>query len=219
MAEVRAVHHEEARFPSYAMAGGSALEGLAGVSALVLAILGLLGIYSFYMLSIATILVGAALILEGTALTARMATTMHDVTGGRLALSEFGSGIGVNYIGGITGIVLAIIAMAGVSPWILLPCAAIVYGVTHIFGTSAISSMTQNRYASEPDNVQRMITLAAKSTGEVQMFIGFGGLVLGVLALLGYVSMTLVLVSMLAFGFADMLRGPAVAARAIRRFL
>jgi hypothetical protein len=87
---------------------GARLTMFGGAGALVLAILGLVGILPFYMLGIATICVGGALIMEGGAVSARMGDAVRQATAGKADLSDLGGGITVEFLGGAAGVALGI---------------------------------------------------------------------------------------------------------------
>jgi hypothetical protein len=193
------------------------VEGLSGAGALVLSILGLVGIFPLYMLGIATILIGAALIMEGGAVTARLSHALREATSGKVELAELGGGISVEFLGGVAGVALGIVGLAGVWPYALWPVAAIVFGVAHVLGSAVTARVRAYRYAEEPEHIQKIAGEAARGAADVQAIIGVGGIVLGILALIGFVPLTLTLITMLVFGFADMLRGPSITARAISR--
>jgi hypothetical protein len=217
MAEVMTRTHEEPRPAWLTMLSGSMLEGVAGAGAIVLTILGLVGFYQFYMIGVAAILIGAALIMEGTAVSARMARALHEATAGKVELTELGGGLSIEFLGGVGGIALGILGLAGVLPYVLWPIAAIVFGGAHVFGSAITARVRSYRYTGEQEYVQRIASEVAKGAADVQGFIGLSGVALGILALIGFVPATLTLVALLAFGFADLLRGPSIAARAITR--
>jgi hypothetical protein len=217
MAEVMTRTREEPQPAWLTMLSGSILEGVAGAGAIVLTILGLVGFYQFYMLGVATILIGAALIMEGAAVSGRMGHALHEATAGKVELTELGGGLSIEYLGGVGGIALGILGLAGVMPYVLWPIAAIVFGGAHVFGSAVTARVRTYRYSGEQEHVQRIANEVAKGAADVQAFIGLNGIALGILALIGFVPTILTLVAFLAFGFADLLRGPSITARAITR--
>jgi hypothetical protein len=217
MAEMVGGVHEESKLIRFTMFSSSMLEGAAGAGAIVLGILGLVGVLQFYMVGIAVILVGAALIMEGGAVTSRMAHAMHEATAGKVELAELGGGISVEFLSGVAGIALGILGLAGVLSEALWPVAVIVFGGAHVFGSGVTARIRTFRYSAEPEYVQKMAGEAVRAAADVQAFIGLSGVALGILALIGFVPMILTLVAILAFGFADLLRGPAITSRVITR--
>jgi hypothetical protein len=207
-----AVHEEKG--VRLAMFSGSTLEGLAGAGAVVLSILALIGLFPFYLVAIATLAVGFALLMEGSASSARLARAVHEATAGKTTLGELGGGISMEYFGGIAGLALGILSLAGLIPAVLLPVAAIVYGVVHFFGSAVTANVRIWSFADQPENIRRLIEASARGAAGIQGLIGIGGAVLGILALIGMVPLTLTIIAMLAFGVADLIRSPVIALRA-----
>jgi hypothetical protein len=218
MAEVMTHPHEESRWTRLTMASSSAVEGLAGAGAIVLSILGLAGLFPSFLLGIAVIVIGGALIMEGGAVAARLSYALREASEGKIELAELGGGVSLEFLGGAAGIALAIIGLAGVVPMILWPIAAIVYGAAHLFGSTITAHIRTYKYLGQPEHVQNVANQAVRAAADVQGLIGIGGITLGILALIGFAPLTLTLITMLAFGFADLLRGPSIAARAFSRF-
>jgi hypothetical protein len=117
----------------------------------------------------------------------------------------------------VGGLALGIIGLAGVLPYVLWPAAAIVFGAAHVFGSAVTAQIRTYRYTQEPEHVQKIAGEVARGAADVQALIGVGGIVLGILALIGFAPSLLTLITVLGFGFADMLRGPSITARAITR--
>ncbi len=112
-------------------------------------------------------------------------------------------------IGGIATVVLAIIALAGVHPEVILPIAVIVFGAALLIQGGTMLS----EYAS--------IIFPAGTTGAPSEHIGVGslstlflvgvaGIVLGILALLGLATGTLCAIAVIAFGSALLLSSNSV---------
>lgn len=111
-------------------------------------------------------------------------------------------------VGGIATVVLAIVALAGVNPGILVPVAVIVFGAALLVQGGTILSEHAH------------ILFPATGTGSMEQFkggnlsavfmVGIAGIVLGVLALLGVAAATLSAVSVIAFGAALVLTANSV---------
>src|SRR5215475_14459618 len=112
-------------------------------------------------------------------------------------------------IGGIATMVLAIIALAGVHPEVILPIAIIVFGAALLIQGGTMLS----EYAS--------IIFPAGSAGAMSdqfgvgslstlFLVGVAGIVLGILALLGITPEILTAIAVIAFGSALMLTSNAV---------
>src|SRR5262249_7927802 len=98
------------------LAGGSVTEAIGAIGAVVLAIIGLAGILSSLMASIATIVIGAALLMEGIA--SRQFVFTRELKAG--------------FFAGVAGTILGILALFGTAPQTLLAVALIVFGVSFL---------------------------------------------------------------------------------------
>ncbi len=197
--------------------GGASLEVIGGAAAIVLAIIGVAGFYPMYMLSIATICAGAALLAEGGSIAARWNDVVRRLEGGRNDRAELVGGIGTEVFGGAVGIVLGILALLGVRPFVLLPVAAIVFGGSLLLGGAAQPEL--DALVPEHDARLRRITRdAIQASGGVMVMVGIAAAVLGILALLSVGPiMTLTLVALLCVGGALLVAGGALTARFARR--
>lgn len=193
--------------------GGSTAEAVVGAGAVVLAILGLANIWPGYMASIATIVVGAALLFQGGAIASRY-SDLAQRTGG----SEIGGGVSAEILGGAAGIALGILALLGIMPATLTPVAIIVFGGALLIGSAAtarLNSLTTFRMSERARDVTRGAIEMASGT---EVLVGIGAIVLGILALLGMAPRTLVLVALLALGAAVLFSGSAVSSRMVSIF-
>lgn len=210
------VAHEE-KISAATLAGGSSLELIGGGAAAVLAIIGLAGYLPLYMTSIASIAIGGALLAHGAAVTARWADTMRQASGNRSEQIAVGGAAGSEFLGGAAAIVLGILALAGTSPLVLLPVAAIIVGGTILLGAPAQPEIA----GLAPDRDRRMSRItreAVEGASGGMVLAGLGAIVLGILALVGVGPVyTLVQVALLAVGVALLLGGSALTARFGRR--
>ncbi len=168
--------------------GSSAiLESIGALATIALAVVGLAGVLSTIMAAIATIVLGAAILIEGGAFAARFSEGLSrsGTTGQPLEWSE---GLSAEFLGGLTGIILGVLAMLGTAPVTLLSVAALVYGVTFLLGGVAMGSHSQS-------------------------VIGFGAVVLGLLAIVGLSPMPLTLAALVSLGASALLTGSAACAR------
>ncbi len=97
------------------------------------------------------------------------------------------------FLGGVTGIIMGILALLGIAPLTLLSVAVLVLGATYLF--SGLSSM------------------ASSSQG----LMGVSALVLGILALIGLSPLVLVLAGLVCLGASALLHGAAIGARVLAR--
>lgn len=189
------------------MLGGSTAEAIAGAAAAVLAVLGLLGLLTTTMAAIATIAVGAAFMIEGGSIAARM-SRMHN--GARY--STVGGGMTVETLGGATGVVLGVLALIGIEPWTLMPIAAIVIGGSLRIGAGAADQIESMVHQHSPGG--ESLHQAVNVSSGARVLVGVGAGTLGILALVGISDpVALTLVALLALGAAEFLFGSALGAR------
>jgi hypothetical protein len=209
------VQEREEEKSAEVVAGGSTVEAIAGVVAVVLAILGLAGLLPVYMLDIATIAVGVALLFEGGAIAMRYSRLLSETAGSRMSSTEMGGGMSVEILGGIAGIALGILALLGLVSLTLTAVAAIVFGATLLLssGTTTRLNCLMIDGHGWSDTTRHMAREAVLSAASVQVLVGLAGGVLGLLALLGIHPLTLTLVAMLCVGGSVLLSGAAVSGK------
>jgi hypothetical protein len=112
-------------------------------------------------------------------------------------------------IGGIATIVLAIIALAGVHPEVILPIAVIVFGAALLIqGGTMLSEYASLIFpAGSTGAPSEQIGVGSLST---LFLVGVAGIVLGILALLGITTGTLSAIAVIAFGSALLLSSNSV---------
>lgn len=193
------------------LTGASASEAVIGAAAVVVAVLGLIGTLPFYMAAIATIAVGAALLIEGLGIAAQVRALEHELVGNRQTGALIG-GTSVEVVGGVAGIVLGVLALFGVEPFVMLAIAAIVYGGTLIFGTGA--SRQVDAAASMRGGYGGVSHQALVSSDGAKILGGIAAATLGILYFADVgVGLTLILSAMLVAGLVNLLSGTALAAR------
>lgn len=177
--------------------GGSILEVLAGVGAVVLAIIGLADVSRFGMTGAATIVVGAALMLEGGALLATLRGLRRH--GPRGMKAQLGGPASIAILGGVAGIVLGALALAGIASELFLAIAAIVYG-----GTLILASMGTARAHAE-------VGEGGETASGLELLAGVVAVTLGILALFDVAPMVLTLIALLAVGATVLVSGSSLA--------
>ncbi len=198
--------------------GGSSVETLGGLVAIVLAIIGVTGYEQIYMLGAAAIATGIALLAQGGSVAARWNDVLRRLDGERYDRSELIGGIGTEVFGGAVGIVLGVLALANVRPFVLLPVAAIVFGGSLLLGGAAQPELEELVPERDP-RYRRLTRDAIQASGGIMVMVGIAAAVLGILALLNVGPiLTLSLVAMLCVGGALLVAGGALTARFARRF-
>ncbi|MEW5894198.1 MAG: hypothetical protein AB1650_00325 [Candidatus Omnitrophota bacterium] len=204
-----------------AVGSGSIIESIIGMGAVILSILGLLDIYPVIMLSISTILIGAALLIKGSS----VASKMESVVAGepemsKKALSQLNTGITSETIAGITGIALGILAMAGMSPQMMIGSAAIVYGAGLIFGSGIdfrLNALNLMNPVHSPQ-IKRVAEQAVTASADAEIFIGIAAVALGIMSVINIAPLVLQLISMLAIGSILFLTGLSLWSRVFNVF-
>ncbi len=179
------------------VAGGSMTEAAGAFATIALAIVGLAGVFSGTMAAIATVVIGAAILIESGSLGAA-SVAVRSETGTRTF--EMGEGASAHFLGGIAALVLGILALLGVASETLLSVAVLALGASLLIGSL---------------NTQLFIgTYQARPFGGM-VLIGLAGVVLGILAVIGLDQLTLVLVGLLSFGVGALFSGSALGARSL----
>jgi hypothetical protein len=200
------------------VAGGSIVEGIGGLAAVVLGILGLAGLFPMLMAAIAALAIGAALLSEGASLAGRYSSLVSEIGGAHVS-EELGTGLTTELLGGIAGVTLGILAILGVAPTTLLSVAAIAFGASLLVGSTATGRLNDLRFTStgtEDDRTREILREAISGATGAQQLVGLGSIALGILALVGIASLNLVLIAMLAVGVSVLLSGSAIGARMMR---
>jgi hypothetical protein len=183
---------------------GLLTEGAAGIAVIVLAIIALAGVSVEILASIATIVIGAGLMVQGFNSAAEHAKAMAVPAPGTQTMAAAAEPTGdvmVDFLAGVTGVVLGILALIGVNAAHLVPAALIVFGGSLLL--SGAISMGERGVA---------------TAGGAEILTGLAAIVLGILSLVVHESSVLVLVGFLAVG-ATMLTVSASFSGAVTRLL
>lgn len=210
-----AEEEEHLRHRAEVALGGTATSGLIAAGAAILAIIGLVGLYPGWLVAISTIVLGVSFLFEGGAIVARRSALLHETTEGRVRGAELGAGMTSEVMAGLTGIVLGILGMAGVAPAILIPCSVIVFGAAILIGSGANTRINDlaMAYRQEHPAARQLAREAVDATTGLQTLVGLGAITLGIIALVGFVPLTLSLTGLLAIGVMFLLNNTAIAGR------
>ncbi len=202
------------------VSAGSLAEGILGVAAIALSIIGLAGVFSSWMVAITAIVVGVAFLFEGGAMGARFSGLFSSASGGRVRAFEFGGGMTLEFLAGVTGIVLGILALLGIYSLTLVSIAAIVFGGAMVIGMGAHSRLNDMQIERDCETMEsrQAARVALTSFSSVQALIGLGGITLGILAVIGMVPLTLTLIAFLGMGFSGLMSGSAMSGRLLSAF-
>ena len=175
--EAQAIHATVDDTAVKRMEGGLLGEAVGSIAVIALAIAGLAGVWSMNIAAIAVIVLSAAILIEGGVFTEA-----------EMVLRR-GEWVSTELLGGLTGLILGILALLGTAPGTLLSAATIVFGACILF-----SRLTEGAFGS-------------------RMLVGIGAVVLGILAVVGLSQITLVLVALLTLGAMELFAGVENATR------
>jgi hypothetical protein len=200
---------------------GSVIEAVAGVAVVVLAIIGLTQPDSTFMASIAAIVVGVALLAEGSAVAAEYSKLLSMITGGAFSAVEFGGGMTVEMLAGGSMIVLGILGLLGFVPIVLVSAGVIALGVGLILGSSGLRRLNtlKVRAAGLSELAEKVADGAVTGAVTPQVLAGGAAIVLGILALtMKAYAGPLMLVGLLVLGAAVATSGTALTGRLLQLF-
>ncbi len=208
---VLAATHETRVSMKYLL-GGSMSEVISGAGAIAVAIAGLASPVPTALLPISVILVGIGLLFVGGAVASRYSNLLHETSEGRLDAAEFGGGLTVQIIGGAGTIALGILSLLQISVFTLAPVAAIIAGGAVLLGsgTNARLNALHIAKATESEEARNLAHVAVSSAVNIDILIGLGAIVLGILGILHIQTMILSLVAMLGVGFSILTSGAAL---------
>lgn len=199
------------------LTGGSTLETLGGLAAVILCVLGFSN-RPVAMAAIATISIGVALLSQGASIMARWRQALHKLEGAKPDRNELVEGVSTEVFGGTVGIVLGILALVGVSPTVMLPVASIVYGGSLLLGGATQPDLVYLAPEKNP-RYARLTFSAIQTSGGIMVLVGIAAAVLGILGLIAIgPPLSFALVAMLSIGFSLLIAGGALTARFVRRF-
>jgi hypothetical protein len=164
-----------------------------------------------FLVAIATIAIGAAVLAQGATVAAQYARLMVGRGDAIIALGG-SSSWSIELLAGAAGIVLGILALLAVEPIDLVAIASIAFGGGLVLssGAAAQVAVLKATAASTDERIQRLATETASTSAVAQGLTGLSGVVLGILALAGFSSVTLVLIALLAMGVFLLMNGSTV---------
>ncbi len=176
-------------------------EAIGAIATVILAVIGLAGLIPNLLACIATILIGAGILVEGWAssLGHRQLST-RAATSGQSSVME--GAMSAEVLGGIAGVILGILALFARMPDTLLAVALLVYGATLLLSSFGMEggSMVFSQTAS-PSGTATSMPMAPSG----HLLVGLAAVVLGILAVVGLAPTTLILVGLLSLGAAMLL--------------
>ena len=199
---------------------GGFADALGGIATIVLAVLGLAGVHPQLLISIATIIFGVALLIEGgTMLTEYVRFAFPSGTHAELVDPLSGNSLSAVFLVGAAGIVLGVLAVLGIHAVVLTSIAIIAFGTALVLSSNAVWQLHTLKHAAvvagRTETMgagEAVASQMASGSAGLQALTGLAGGVLGILALVGtnIDSPVLVLVALLVFGGAILMTGGAM---------
>ncbi|MBV1697391.1 MAG: hypothetical protein KGK33_08690 [Hyphomicrobiales bacterium] len=188
---------------------GGFVDALGGIATMVLAIIALSGVKAEILLSIATIVFGAALLIQAGAMLSEFALIESSA---EASAGSGGAGLSGLFLVGAAGIVLGVLALLGVHPSMLTAVAAVAFGGALVVSSSAVwhlltSRSIATRFQTRGSMLGKVASDVAAGSSGVQGMAGLAVIVLGILAIAGTNSLMLTLVALLVAGAAIVMTG------------
>jgi hypothetical protein len=192
-------------------AGSAAVEGVAGIAVVVLTILGLGHVVPVFLVAIALIIAGIALLAQGATIAAEYARLLSSLNETTVPMGN-NSAWSLALLAGGAAIVLGILALLNVAPIQLVAIGVIALGGGLIIssGPTAQTAMLKSEAATPDERVRRMVAEAASASVMSQGMVGLAAVVLGILSLAGFSSLALILIALLAMGVFLLANGTSV---------
>jgi hypothetical protein len=210
----------QSRTPETAAAFGGAMDAIGGIATAVLAIIALAGWRAELLAGVATIVFGAALLIQGGTLLSEY-SQVYTPTGALQAASDAfsGDGLAAMFPVGIAGIVLGILALLGIASYALTAISVIAFGAALMLSAQSVRKLyrlqTEVRRASLSAYTTREYVAGEMAGGSagIQFLTGLAAVVLGIIAVAagGDVrSEILTLVGLLVVGLTNIISGSAL---------
>ena len=188
---------------------GGFVDALGGIATIVLAIIGLSGVKPEILVSISTIVFGAALLIQGGAMLSEYAQIEVAADAN---VSTGGGGLSALFLVGVAGIVLGVLALLGVHASILTAVSVIAFGAALILSSSAVwqlltSRSVAARFQARAPMLRIVASEVAAGSAGLQAMAGLAVIVLGILAVSGILTEGMTLVALLVAGAAIVLTG------------
>jgi hypothetical protein len=210
----------QSRSPEAAAAFGGVMDAMGGIATAVLAIIGLAGWRPELLAGVATIVFGAALLVQGGTLVSEYSQVF--TPGGALQTASDalgGDGLAAMFPVGIAGVVLGILALIGVAPYALTSVSTIAFGAALMLSAQSVRRLYRMQAELRRASVGVFSTreflageMAAGSAG-IQFISGLAALVLGILAVVMAATVRselLTLIALLVVGLTNIISGSAL---------
>jgi hypothetical protein len=194
---------------------GGLIDAIGGIAVAVLAIIGLTGFDAERMAGIATIVLGAALLIQGGTILSEYAQVYEAAAAARASDRVGGDGLAAMFVVGAGGLVLGVLALLGLVPVDMTAIAVIAYGSALVLSSTSVRQLhllqTQNlQMVSSHSGHELLAGQMASGSAGIQLLTGLTATVLGILAVAGHDPVLLTLAALLVLGVTVLLTGSAL---------
>ena len=209
----------QSRAPETAAAYGGMMDAIGGVATAVLAVIGLAGWRPELLAGVATIVFGAALLIQGGSLLSEYSTIVTPAALQTASDATGGDGLAAIFPVGSAGIVLGILALVGVASYELTSISVIAFGTALLLSAQSVRRLYRTqaelrRASIGAYSVREFLAgeMAAGSAG-IQFVAGLASVVLGIIAVVMVATASnqvLTLVALLVVGLTNIISGSAL---------
>jgi len=198
-----------AEVPAY----GGLVDAIGGIATAVLAIVALTGYAPGTMGAIATVIFGAALLIQGGTVLSEYAHVVFPAEAASQPVEKFAEGgLSALFMVGIAGIVLGVLALLGIAAPTLTAIAVIAFGSALVMSSNSVRQLYALQTATKKAASSRLASEfvageMASGSSSVQVVVGMAAIVMGILAVAGTSSATLTLAALLVLGLTVILTG------------
>ncbi|HET7849618.1 MAG TPA: hypothetical protein VFL51_11215 [Pseudolabrys sp.] len=199
---------------------GGFVDAIGGIATVVLAIIALSGTQEGTITAIATIVFGAALLIQGGTMLTEFSRMMFPAGIAAPGVEQFSGGtLATLFLSGIGGIVLGVLALLGIYPAVLTAAALIAFGGALVLSSNAVwqlhvvrrSTMGGGMYSAAEILASEM----ASGSAVFQALAGVAAIVLGILAVVGIHAPVLTLIGLLVIGATVVMTGGSLSGAAV----
>ena len=194
---------------------GGVVDAIGGAATIILAIVALSGVSQSILGAIATVVFGAALLIQGGTMLTEFTKLM--VPPGAAGTAEEvvgGGGLSSLFLVGAAGIVLGVLSLVGIASQTLTAAAVIAFGGALLLSSNSVWHLYRAKQASYRAGAARTLSGAEFLAGEMasgsavlQCLSGLAAIILGILAVTGTNPNVLILVGLLVLGATVLLTG------------
>lgn len=199
---------------------GGFVDAIGGIATVVLAIIALSGTQEGTITAIATIVFGAALLIQGGTMLSEFSRTMFPAGIAAPGVEQFSGGtLATLFLSGIGGIVLGVLALLGIYPAVLTAAALIAFGGALVLSSNAVWQLHIGRRsmmgAGSYSAAEILASEMASGSAVIQALAGVAAIVLGILAVVGIHAPVLTLVGLLVIGATVVMTGGSLSGAAV----